>query len=370
MLLLRYIANSTQAGTGGEARTPRERKLETQRINQPKEFEMAKSAATHPIVQPVLRFHQKDQDVFLGVIPSSLLNQWTKVWDISTEPKEGYQRPPIEARFREFAKYLTTPEGYMTPIIINCRGHWRFLPDGSGSVVGQLQIEGPGSILDGQHRRGGLILALEQGQAEPVPFLAYNDLHHRVEVDLFDTINSKARPLSKSLLDFNQRDKDLDVQVALLLDTEPDSPLYQQLSYSGSRDGTRRITLEGMRRAMAPIFRSGKLSALVKEDRAQAMKAFFKAVADTWATEWSDSKNYKLRELTGMAAVCMVAGDVLSESYDAKTRRVDEKKIGDLLQKAAGHGIDWTKKGEYSGQSGFGGALVIGKDLAQAIWSK
>ncbi len=323
----------------------------------------------HSVIEPVIRFHQKDQDIFIGWLPSSVLGEWTKVWDINSEPKEGYQRPPVAGRFREFARYLSGSEGYVTPIIINGRGHWNFVPDERGPNLGRLEISGVGSILDGQHRRGGLMQAFEQEREDiPVPFLAYNDLHEKVEIDLFDIINSTAKPLSKSLIDYNQRERDLNVQVALRLDQQKDSPLFEQLSYSGSRAGTRRITLEGIRRAMEPIFKAGKLSALPLDQRTGLMKAYFRAVSEVWPAEWADTKGYKLRELTGMAALSMVAGDILVDAYDSDTGRLNYDKLRGLLERALA--TDWSKKGEYTGQSGFGGAAVIAKDIAAAIWHK
>src|SRR5207302_7329301 len=131
--------------------------------------------------------------------------------------------------------------------------------DGAWRVVeldqrrARLEITDGAKILaqvDCQHRLGHLgALPVE------LPFMCFIGLTEREEMEVFNVINSKARGLSTSLLDFHDAQLSTDLAherpelfISLFLKNEPSSPWHRQLDLGGdSTSGlTRRASLRTM----------------------------------------------------------------------------------------------------------------------------
>lgn len=329
------------------------------------------------VVEGAVAFSQKDQTIFLGVLPSDRLEELTQV--LSYEEKEGYQRPPNPARFRRYAEYLATEVGYVTPIILNGRGQWQFepstpaKPDGR-SRTGKLVAKGPASVVDGQHRRGGLIEhTATTGEIVPVPFLAYEDLTlNPTEIDLFNIVNDTMQRLPRSLVRYDavktyaadratrqQRNIHENTVISMNLERDSDSPFYASISISGVRDPNKPVSLEGMRRSLSGLFDGSHFAQLPVEERTRLVKSFWNAIKSLFPVEWQDQdREYKLRDLVSVASLTKVAAGVLSEAYDIDAKKLDVATMTGRLERL--RDFDWHKEGSvFQGLSGMGGRATL-----------
>src|SRR5262249_38705717 len=141
---------------------------------------------------------------------------------------------------QDFRRYIQKPYSSTIPLTFNLRppaeGRWRIVEK---SNLSQLIIFGATekvlAQVDCQHRLGHLAdLNIE------LPFMCFIGLTEREEMEVFNVINSKAKGLNSSLLDFHdsQLSSDLsgdrpELYIGLYLRNEPDSPWFQQLDLGG-----------------------------------------------------------------------------------------------------------------------------------------
>lgn len=171
---------------------------------------------------------------------SSLLS----LFPFSYAAGRGYQRPVNSKRCEDFAKYLSMGEDALfTPILINASSNWEFTSyDSSRPSFGRLFCKGKASLMDGQHRMGGIQKYIQETNADiSVPFLAFHSLDEDEEIKLFDTINTKAKGIGPSLSKFLRRDSDDISWVATELMLRRESPFLKELlpedwaDYKGSK---------------------------------------------------------------------------------------------------------------------------------------
>lgn len=124
---------------------------------------------------------------------------------------KGYQRPVDPKRCNDFALYLSQGDNALfTPILLNAAGEWEFVPyDKIRPSYGRLICKGKASLMDGQHRLGGIKRYIQETNSNiNVPFLAFHFLDEDEEIQLFDTINTKAKGIGSSLSKYLRRDSD------------------------------------------------------------------------------------------------------------------------------------------------------------------
>ena len=180
--------------------------------------------------------------VLLGFAPASLLHRLSFADVLNEDTGQGYQRRFNAKHSQDFRRYIREPTAATLPLTLNlrpdCDGGWRLAEQGRGRA--QLIIEeGAGKIMaqvDCQHRLGYL------GDLDiPLPFMCFLGLDVAEEMEVFNIINSKAKGLSTSLLDFHdaQLSQDLakerpEIFIALYLNSEASSPWRRQLDLGGS----------------------------------------------------------------------------------------------------------------------------------------
>jgi DGQHR domain-containing protein len=163
----------------------------------------------------VMRFSQRmggeDVDLYVSPLPvAAILERFdVDVYDPGKNPS-GYQRRPVEYRFREIARYVQDHEGLLpTAILVNLREGVKFEPYRDGDNVGLLKIPEKARlwVVDGQHRVYGLReaehrLKLSDPDAElayDVPVVFTVGLNKLQEMRLFHVVNSKAKSVPTDL---------------------------------------------------------------------------------------------------------------------------------------------------------------------------
>jgi DNA sulfur modification protein DndB len=198
--------------------------------------------------------------------------------------------------------------------------------------------------------------------------MCYLGLSEREEMEIFNIINSKAKGLSRSLLDFHDAtlagdlaDERPELYVALCLNDEPDSPWYRQLNLGGRATSglMRRASLRTMQKAIKGFLGQTRI---LKAHRADAVARivldFWSAISVLLRDQWAQPQQSLLCKGVGVYALMGIAGDLVNEAtattcYKAYFRN----KLADFILD-----IDWTNKGPLGGLGGGAGvksALVF-----------
>jgi hypothetical protein len=148
-------------------------------------------------------------------------------------------------------------------------------------------------------------------------------LTEREELEIFNTINSKAKGLSGSLLDFHESKllKDFagdrpELFVALHLNESADSPWYKQLDLGGKVTSgmTRRASLRTMQKAVKRfIATSGVLDVETPQIVAGLVEEYWAAISNVLASAWAKPRNHFLTKGIGVYALMGILADLWAE---------------------------------------------------------
>ncbi|PZE20648.1 DGQHR domain-containing protein [Paenibacillus xerothermodurans] len=132
--------------------------------------------------------------------------------------------------------YLSRGENSLfPPILLNAESNWEFVAyDKLRPNFGRLLCNKKASLIDGQHRLGGIKSYIRDTNSElNVPFVAFHFLDGDEEIQLFDTINTKGKPIGSSLSKFLQRQADELSWISTELALRNDSPFHNNSSITG-----------------------------------------------------------------------------------------------------------------------------------------
>ncbi len=182
------------------------------------------------------------RQVLVGFAPASLLASVSYADVLNEDTGSGYQRRFNPQHSLDFRKYIQLSDSATIPLTFNLRPRedkaWRLVESVGG--IGTVEIrETEARVLtqvDCQHRLGYL-----NDVEVDLPFMCFIGLTEREEMEIFNTINSKAKGLSTSLLDFHDATLAHDLVterpelfIALHLNNSSDSPWYRQLYLVGA----------------------------------------------------------------------------------------------------------------------------------------
>jgi DNA sulfur modification protein DndB len=311
--------------------------------------------------------------VLLGFGRADLLRRLSFADVLDEETGRGYQRRFNSQHSLDFRRYIQQKNSATIPLTFNLRPRdndaWQLIEIDDRRV--KLKIaEAAGKVLaqvDCQHRLGHL----DDLQLE-LPFMCFIGLSEREEMEVFNVINSKAKGLSTSLLDFHdaQLSSDLaldrpELFVALFLNNDTHSPWYRQLDLGGGCTSgiKRRASLRTMQKAVKRFLNQTKiLTARTPEETTQVIVEFWHAVTIVFLHAWTNPRKHLLTKGIGVYALMDVAADIYSE-IDRKQncdRRYFSAALGDFASQ-----FDWTTEGPLKGMGGEGGvkaAVAILRD--------
>lgn len=274
----------------------------------------------------------------------------------------GYQRRFNARHSLDFRRYVQGPDGTSTPLVFNLRAsslnNWTLREGDNGSAV--LRVPRYGDALaqvDCQHRLGHL-----SDVALSLPFMVYLGLSEHEELELFNTINSKAKGLSGSLLQFheatltrNAAEQRPELFIALELVHEPTSPWFGRVDLGGKNASgmQRRASLATLQKAIRKFLsRSGFLKDHNVTEAVGTVLAFWRAVAVVLPEAWSDSRKHVLTKGIGVYALMETAADIYAERG---RRLVTTEAFCEALADFA-LDFDWSNEGPLKGFGGQAGA--------------
>lgn len=307
------------------------------------------------------------REVFLGVAAADLLHRFSFADVLDDDTGRGYQRRFNPQHSLDFRRYIQQEFSSTIPLTFNLRprvdGAWQIKQD-VPPLANLIIRTDVGKILtqvDCQHRLGYL-----NDLDVPLPFMSYIGLSEREEMEVFNVINSKAKGLSSSLLDFHDATLTQDLAgerpelfIALYLNNSSESPWYRQLDLGGiSTSGLmRRASLRTMQKAIKRFLKQTNiLRQHLPASAAQIVLDFWSAVAILLRESWDNPRKSLATKGVGVYSLMGIAGDLYSESI---THQVDKRyfvtKLAEFLTDA-----DWTTTGPFKG---FGGQAGVKRAL-------
>lgn len=302
------------------------------------------------------------REVFLGFAPANVLHSISYADVLDEDTGRGYQRRFNSAHSLDFRKYIQQETSSTIPLTFNARqrtdGAWRL--ERGKDLYAQMIISDERvkvfTQVDCQHRLGHL-----NDLSLVLPFMCFLGLTEREEMEIFNVINSKAKGLSTSLLDFHDATlaNDLAAErpelfIALHLKNESQSPWYRQLILGGNTTSglTRRASLRTMQKAIKRFLAQTKiLQTQPPEVVAQMVLDFWAAVALLLRDAWDNPRKSLLCKGVGVYALMGIAGDLVSEAGTATIdKRYFSNKLSDFILD-----IDWSNTGPMTGLGGEAG---------------
>ncbi len=314
------------------------------------------------------------RQVLVGFAPSDLLARLSFADILNEDTGLGYQRRFNSRHSQDFRRYIRLPESSTIPLTLNLRpvddDSWRVEDLGDGRARLHIKEEA-GKVMaqvDCQHRLGSM-----GDLSVPLPFMIYMGLNIRDETEVFRTINSKAKGLSTSLLDFHdaQLADDLgrerpELFVALHINHDEDSPWHRRLDLGGETTSglMRRASLRTMQVAVKRFHKATRiLKTRSAEHSAQVLLAFWRAVVEVLPEQWADHRRTILSKGVGVYALMDLAAEIYNEAIDQT--KVDRRYFVNKLSEFA-HEIDWSSQGVLgNGLGGEKGADVLAEQIAE-----
>ena len=318
-----------------------------------------------------------DREVFLGFAPAAILVQHSFADTLNESTGIGYQRPFSHEHSLEFKRYIQQVGATSIPLTFNLRQDqhqpvtWSLERSGAQQAILHLHSQGGPALVqvDGQHRLGFL-----QGSPIPLAFMTYLGLTVQEEMEVFRTINGKAKGLSGSLLDYTEArllgehlpQVRLELYVALRLHEDPLSPWRDKLSLGGKKTiGMQRTaSLRTMQTAVKRFIRgAGCQSELKPAEIAATAIDFWRAVVFILPEQWAAPRAHVLVKGIGVYALMSLAGLFTAEAIaDGIPPKFDYfvSRLSDFIDQ-----VDWSNEGPLRGYGGAAGADAAFAMLAQ-----
>jgi DNA sulfur modification protein DndB len=312
-------------------------------------------------------------NTFVGFAPANLLHQCSFADILIEQTGEGYQRRFNDKHSLDFRTYIQTQGSTTIPLTFNLRPehseHWKIEPSGSTS---NLIIDSEHKVMsqvDCQHRLGYLA---DLGVS--LPFMTFIGLSEKEEMAIFNTINSKAKGLPGSLLDFHDTKLIADIEkikpelvLAVRLNDDSSSPWSKMLDLGGNRTSgmQRRASLRTMQKAIRVFIRNlpPEFSDDI-EELYQIILSYWMVLTVILVEEWDNPRKNVLCKGIGVYSLMAIAADICREKPELAHLSWDDFfriKIGSFATY-----VDWSNQGYFKGLGGEAGVKEATEILRRA----
>lgn len=299
---------------------------------------------------------------FLGFAPANILYATSYIDVLDEQSGNGYQRRFNDRHSLDFRHYIQESSSTTIPLTFNLRPvhseHWKIQGEGADSELLIVVDEKVLSQVDCQHRLGYLA-----DLDITLPFIAFIGLSEKQEMAIFNVINSKAKGLPGSLLDFHETKLVEDIEkvkpelvIAVRLNDDQASPWYKMLDLGGERTSgiQRRASLRTMQKAIRVFIRSISMNnPLAHEVLYEVVLSFWKAVVTVLPDEWDAPRKHMLCKGIGVYSLMAIAADMYltkTELEHLKWYEYFRTKLGSFATT-----FDWSNQGPLKGLGGEAG---------------
>lgn len=327
----------------------------------------------------------------------------------STSPRShGYQREPMEERFPGIARYYAKGDNrFRIPALLvsvrvyttKDRNRFNTLFN-AGNVAKIHQEFGKSvfSIVDGQHRMGGLYWAWKnlEGFNAGVPLLMYYGLNYTEEANFFDEVNTNQRKLPKALIEATKVHTEAGEEshaqtirkISFALAEDGDSVWNGLVNMTGAPKSPEPVSFEGLRRSVGDLLPARVITRLeARGYKAEHVtKRFWALVSKACAPAWTDQPRfvenearetveepvkYRMKDVVGVAAISLLGADVLITALDKTDNDNDFwDSVAEYVSKLGA--VDWEKRrnNPYMATSaGFGGQRQLYEMLYALVYT-
>ena len=183
-------------------------------------------------------------------------------------------------------------------------------------------------------------------------------------MQVFSTINGKAKGLSSSLLDYHEAQlaSNLSKQkpelfIALKLNDDPDSPWYKRLDLGGKQISgmARKASLRTMQRAVKRFIQETKIThSYETKDVYKVLLDFWNAIVFLLENEWDNDRKHFVTKGIGVYALNSLAADLYLEAV-RKNKECNYSYFINTLSEFI-QDFDWSNTGPFKGLGGASGA--------------
>lgn len=266
---------------------------------------------------PATVLRQKDKELYLFKMKSSLLSKITFVTPRSEESPDELQRVFSEPRAKEIGVWLKEENSLLpNAIVVDFKEAVEInqtadrdsvtisFPDPDHSANPQIAY-----ILDGQHRVKGFNYA--DGVEFDLAVIAVHNVSDNIRGKIFIDINSKQVKVDERLiLDLMAgtkslpQDDDRVYQTIRGLNDNSDSPLHGKIQFLPEQKH-RWVKNTNLLKNLKPhIGNGGVLYSKTTAQQVEILTAYFSAFKTVFPTQWEDSQNYVLTRNQGIELMC------------------------------------------------------------------
>ncbi|MBT2766020.1 DGQHR domain-containing protein [Paenibacillus sp. ISL-20] len=321
------------------------------------------------VIENVLQCKMRGKVAYQSQFPATVGLNLTYVKPYNDPSGKGYQRPTDMKRVDDFAMYLSKgDDSLFTPILLNAAGMWEFSAyDTNRPMYGRLLCKSKASLMDGQHRIGGIKRYIDETNSEiNIPFMAFHFLDEDEEIRLFDTINTKAKGISSSLSRYLKRESDELSWMATELLTINGSPFIHLGSITGKRSKGRHITLQNLYRVLKYFFKEANVSHLTKHEKVEIAIRYFNLIRENYPNEWMNYKEFKLTHIVCLDALAMAGSKLLLHSRKENSKHIDYDKFTRSVKQL--RKIDWSTEGPLKYLKGISGSKTLAVELFDMMY--
>jgi DNA sulfur modification protein DndB len=308
-----------------------------------------------------IRIKQGDTTLYSTVLRAGdVAGGMTKVDAWTSTNKAGYQRMPVEKRFRDIAKYVTGKEGgrVVLPqaVVLNYRdadSKLRFRSIENGEI-GTLEIGADQMLweVDGQHRLGGLRRALEENPTladYPIPVVIVEGLSRLDEAFLFFVINTTQKrvptDLAQRLIEQQMGDRDLrfkivtsgkdwipkGVKVVDAMISTPGHPWHNKIGIPGPKLPGALTKQVSFVTSLKPILTTSPYLSVEPADMAQILIRYWQALQEIFPEAFSDPGEYVIQKTSGIFSLHSIAPEVF-DMVRTKHGRITKEGLAEVLK--------------------------------------
>jgi DNA sulfur modification protein DndB len=317
--------------------------------------------------------------VFLGFATGKLLSSISFADILNEETGEGYQRRFSTQHSIDFRKYIQSKDSSTIPLTFNLRcsktNDWDLIEGNNSNAI--LGIKNADckvlARVDCQHRLGFL-----NDIEISLPFMAFLELSLVDEMKVFSVINSKAKGLSSSLLDYHdaQLATNLAIErpelyIALFLNDYKKSPWFKQLDLGGKKTigMMRRASLRTLQKSIKRfLINTNLIDSHSVSDIGEIIMDFWMAIVELLNKYWENPRKSIITKGIGVYALMAIAGILVHELQNENmplTKEVFICKLSDFV-----HEINWSNDGTFrglGGESGVQEAVTIIKNIRSKV---
>ncbi|MGV6935526.1 DGQHR domain-containing protein [Paenibacillus sp. CMM36] len=326
------------------------------------------SLAHQYVIENVLQHKMRGKVAYSGNVSSTSALQITYVKPFDHPSGKGYQRPVDRKKCNDFAIYLSKGENALfPPILLNAESNWEFSAyDKSRSSFGRLLCKNKGSLIDGQHRLGGIKQYTQDTHSViGVPFLAFHYLDEEEEIELFDIINTRAKGIGKSHSRYLHRNTDENSWISTELITRGDSPFHFMSTLTGKRSTGRHVTLQNLYKVLELLTKPTHVANLTKDEKLMLTLVYFNEIKERFNQEWTSYREYRLTHIVCLNALAIAGAELFSKAVGERQRQIDFNLITKGVKKMKN--IDWSVDGPFRFIKGVSGSKTLASDLIAQI---